>query len=117
MLHRSEAAREFSSWLGTLAHPDRLRIVEELGAGEHDVSSLSQRLGLLHSRISQHLSLLRTHRIVIERRQGRHVHYRLAQPGLAAWLTTGLSFLETSPYVGAEIRDAVHRAREEWSDA
>jgi hypothetical protein len=32
-------------------------------------------------------------------------------------LTTGLSFLETSPYVGAEIRDAVHRAREEWSDA
>ncbi|MEB3185889.1 MAG: metalloregulator ArsR/SmtB family transcription factor [bacterium] len=117
MPHRSLAAREFGSWLGTLAHPDRLRIVEELGQNEQDVSSLCQRLDLPQARMSQHLALLRTQRIVAVRREGRHVRYRLRHPELANWLTTGLSFILSHASESDALRDAVTRAREDWSHA
>ena len=70
-----------------LAHPHRLRIVEELGSDERDVASLQSALGISHSGVSQHLSQLRALELVIERREGRHVFYRLMHPELAAWIS------------------------------
>ncbi len=117
MPHRSVAAREFGLWLGTLAHPDRLRIIEELGLGERDVTSLSGCLELPQARISQHLALLRAHRIVSIRRDGRHVYYRLSHPELARWLTGGFAFLVASAEDTDVMREAVNRAREDWTHA
>ena len=117
MPHRSVAAYEFALWLGTLSHPDRLRIIEELGAAERDVTSLSGRLGLPQARISQHLALLRAHRIVSVRREGRHVHYRLSQPDMAKWLNGGFAFLMASAEESDALREAVNRAREDWTHA
>ena len=99
---------------GVLSHPQRIRIVEELGTGELDVNSLAELLGTSHSRVSQQLSILRSHRIVAERREGRHVFYRLTQPKLARWLVGGLDFLEGELDRGTARKGELAEARSLW---
>jgi DNA-binding transcriptional ArsR family regulator len=117
MPHRAVAAREMASLLGVLAHPHRVRIIEVLRTGEMDVNSLQDILEVSHSRVSQHLSVMRSHRIVTERREGRHVFYRLQQPGMAQWLMNGLVFLSMEQQIGREIREAVESTLQLWSNA
>jgi DNA-binding transcriptional ArsR family regulator len=99
--------------LSVLSHPHRLRIIEELGPDERDVASLQSALGISHSGVSQHLAQLRSLALVVERREGRHVFYRLLQPKLAAWLLEGLRFIEPGE-AEAGLRTAVRRARATW---
>ena len=74
MPQRLIIAKELADIFKMLGHPDRVRIIEELRNGEKDVNTLMETLKLQGSRVSQHLSLLRAHRVVEERRDGRH-HY------------------------------------------
>ena len=114
MPSRSFVTREMAELLGVLAHPHRVRIVEELRAGEMDVNSLQAILEVSHSRVSQHLSVLRSQRVVLERRSGRYVFYRLRQAALAKWLLDGFEFLPTEVQEAQEMRDAVEKTREIW---
>lgn len=115
MPYRTIVTREFGALLGVLSHPLRLQIVEELRKEERDVNALQQVLGISHSGVSQHLALLRAHRVVAERREGRRVFYRLRQPELAAWLVEGLSFLNANAGDAEELKLAVESARAHWS--
>ncbi len=94
MPSRRVVARELSEVFKILAHPDRVQIIEELGSGERDVNSLVERLDVAGPRVSQHLALMRAHRVVEERRDGRHRYYRLIQPAFAQWIIEGLTFVE-----------------------
>ena len=114
MPSRSFVTGEMAELLGVLAHPHRIRIVEELRNGEMDVNSLQAILGVSHSRVSQHLSVLRSQRVVVERRDGRYVFYRLRQAPLAKWLLDGFEFLPMEVQQAQEIRDAVDKTREIW---
>jgi len=69
-------------------------LIEELRGSEKDVNSLAEMLDLPAPRVSQHLGLLRAHRIVEERRDGRHHYYQLIQPEIADWIIGGLDFIE-----------------------
>jgi DNA-binding transcriptional ArsR family regulator len=113
MPYRTLVLAELGALLGVLSHPARLRIVEEVRSEERDVNALRELLGIAHSSVSQHLGLLRAHHVVLERREGRHVFYRLARPELAGWLLDGLRFIE--PMGEGELRSAVERARATWS--
>lgn len=94
MPSRTIVAKELADIFKLLAHPDRVRLIEELGAGEKDVNTLAEVTALTSTRVSQHLSLLRAHRIVDERREGRHRYYHLQQPEMAGWIVVGLDFIE-----------------------
>ncbi|MCX6607211.1 MAG: metalloregulator ArsR/SmtB family transcription factor [Acidobacteria bacterium] len=96
------------------AHPDRVRIIEELGGGEKDVNSIQAVLGVSHSRTSQNLAILRTNRVVIERRDGRRVFYRLAQPELAKWALDGLRFIAGEAEASGVRMTAIEEARQIW---
>jgi DNA-binding transcriptional ArsR family regulator len=111
--HRLLVSRELAALLAALAHPQRIRIIEELRGGECDVKSLQERLGIRHSGVSQHLMVLRAHRIVSERRQGRHVYYRLRQLAVASWLLVATEFLEQDSET-LELRKAIRKARRAW---
>ena len=113
---RRLATQALAELLGVLSHPDRVRIVEELRQGELDVNHLCERLGLAHARMSQQLSLLRNARVVVDRREGRHVYYHLADPRLAAWLLDGLAFVETGADRAERVRSAIHEVRMLWSE-
>lgn len=114
MAYRRLAARELAILFGVLSHPERLRIVEELRDGERDVASLQQILEISHAKTSRHLAVLRAHRLVSERQDGRHVYYRLVTPELAPWAAAGLEFIQASLQASEEIREAAARSREEW---
>ncbi len=113
---RAFLTKEMSEFLGVLAHPHRVRIVQELRNGEMDVNGLQTILEISHSRVSQHLSVLRAHRIVVERREGRHVFYRLVNGKLAQWLADGLDFLQTESAHQSEVKEALRKSRSLWSD-
>jgi DNA-binding transcriptional ArsR family regulator len=116
MPERALISKELATLFGVLSHPHRVRIVEELGSQERDVQTLQGLLGINQSGVSQHLSVLRAHRIVEERREGRHVYYHLRQPELAAWLVNGMEFIGATPASYEEFRTAVERVRALWQD-
>lgn len=111
MPFRTIASRELAEVLAVLGHPCRLRIIEEIGSGERDVATLAELLGISHSGTSQHLSHLRAHRLVTERREGRRVFYRLANPALSKWLLAGLEVLEQDAESSQAIKVSLRRAR------
>lgn len=63
----------------TLSDPTRLRLLALLGQEELSVAELQQVLHLGQSRISTHLSVLRSVRLVEPRREGKHTYYSLAK--------------------------------------
>lgn len=68
-----EAARLFKA----LADPTRLRMLWALEEGEMCVCDLAALLGITESAVSHHLRLLRTMRLVSNRRAGPVLYYRL----------------------------------------
>ncbi|MBL8717603.1 MAG: helix-turn-helix transcriptional regulator [Myxococcales bacterium] len=115
MPNRITATKALADLLSVLSHPARIRIVEELRDGERDVATLSDTVGAAPATTSQHLALLRTHHLVTERREGRHVYYRLVQPRIARWLVDGLSFVENDLAAQKELHDAVTDVRALWA--
>lgn len=70
-----------------LAHPVRIRALEKLAeAGDVSVTDLLADTGLEASHLSQHLSVLRRHHLVVADRRGSQVFYRLAYPQVAELL-------------------------------
>ncbi|MFK8053928.1 MAG: ArsR/SmtB family transcription factor [Woeseiaceae bacterium] len=94
MPSRTVVAKELAEIFKVIAHPDRIRLIEELYQSEFDVSTLAERLGLSSPRVSQHLHQLRLHRIVEERRDGRHHFYSLVVPEIATWIVEAIAFAE-----------------------
>lgn len=113
MPSRIVAAKELATIFKVVGHPDRVRMIEELRDGEKDVNTLVTTLDLPGPRVSQHLSLLRAHRMVEERRDGRHHFYHLSQPEIASWITEGLNFVEGRMSINA---NAIAAAREIWTN-
>jgi DNA-binding transcriptional ArsR family regulator len=60
-----------------LAHPLRIRIVDELRSGEIGVNDLCARLDVEQSTLSQQLAVLRARHIVIARKDGLSVLYSI----------------------------------------
>jgi DNA-binding transcriptional ArsR family regulator len=114
MPQRGLVTRELAALFGALAHPDRVRIIAELRNEESDVNHLTAVLDCSHSRVSQHLTVLKAHRLVRPRRDGRHVYYSLSDPRVARWVLDGLDFTEASLLQPGRIRAAMDMAREAW---
>ncbi|HEY2318005.1 MAG TPA: metalloregulator ArsR/SmtB family transcription factor [Solirubrobacteraceae bacterium] len=69
--------------LRQLVDPIRLRVVDRLGhAGPASVTRLAEELGVPLPQLSNHLRRLREGGLIAGRRDGRHVIYELADPGL-----------------------------------
>jgi ArsR family transcriptional regulator len=62
------------------AHPGRLEILDLLGQGEQGVSELQEVLGISKTRISQHLSVLKSAGVLATRREGKQIYCSLAMP-------------------------------------
>ena len=75
--HASEAA----DLLKALSHETRLLVLCHLSRGELSVGEINERVPLSQSALSQHLAVLRSEGLVVTRRQGQSVFYRLADTG------------------------------------
>ena len=65
-----------------LAHPLRIKILDNLRHGETGVNELCTRLGVEQSTLSQQLSVLRTRDIVAARKSGNNVFYSVKDPAI-----------------------------------
>jgi DNA-binding transcriptional ArsR family regulator len=110
------ASKELADLFSVLSHPHRVRIILELRDGERDVKGLQAVLGISHSAVSQHLSVMRAHKVVAERREGRHVFYRACQPELYRWLMGGLPLIQGELRTAERVRFALEDARQILGD-
>ncbi len=77
-----------------LAHPVRVRVLEFLASSQTvSVTALLADTGLEASHLSQHLSVLRKHNLVVAERRASQVFYRLAYPQVAELLSISRSLL------------------------
>jgi ArsR family transcriptional regulator len=78
---------QFAVVAKSAAHPHRLELLEQLAQGERSVEVLADRTGLSVANTSQHLQLMRRAGLVTNRRDGKFVHYRLADDSVLILLT------------------------------
>lgn len=116
-MYRKVAAEELARFLGVISHPERIRIIEELNQGELDVGGIQGRLKISQSTTSRHLSLLKAHHVVIERKEGRHVFYHLSVPLLSAWLISGLDIIQKKSSQDVPLSKVFSSAKKLWSSS
>jgi ArsR family transcriptional regulator len=79
----SDALRQFKSEIFQgLANPTRIAIVELLRDGELAAGKLIEKLGIEQANASQHLAVLRSKQIVVNRKVGNQVFYSIRDPAL-----------------------------------
>jgi ArsR family transcriptional regulator len=79
-----------------LAHPTRIAIIEVLREGELSSRALQERLGLEQANLSQHLAILRSRQLVLNRKDGNHVFYSLRNPALIELLDIMRRYFQTN---------------------
>ena len=73
---------QFAEMAKALGHAHRLEILELLAQGERSVESLAERAGLTIGNASQHLRLMRQAGLLVSRRDGKRILYRLSDPAV-----------------------------------
>jgi rhodanese-related sulfurtransferase/predicted transcriptional regulator len=97
-----------------LGHAHRLELLEHLGQVARSVEDLAARAGLTLANTSRHLQLLRRAGLVQGRRNGKHVHYRLAGEKTVVDLLSALSRVgEHSSAEIARVMASYFRARDD----
>ena len=82
-----ELSEKISTPLTAIASPQRIAILIAIGTGEACVCHLETALGWRQAYISQHLMSLRKADILLDRREGRYVFYRLKDASLLDLIT------------------------------
>ena len=73
-----ENATRASNFLKAISHEGRLMILCHLVSGEKSVTELESLLSARQAAVSQQLSRLRLEGLVVPRREGKVIYYRLA---------------------------------------
>ena len=68
--------------LKLLANEDRLMLLCQLSHGEMCVSELEEELAIHQPTLSQQLGILRSEGVVVTRREGKNIYYRVADPAM-----------------------------------
>ena len=79
LANSSDRASEF---LKSLANSQRLRILCLIMEGERPVGEIADAIGANQSSVSQNLALMRREGLVVPRRSGQTIYYRLANKKL-----------------------------------
>ena len=80
--HQHELRKFKAEIFQALANPTRIAIVEALRDGEQTAGRLVERLGVEQANLSQHLAVLRTKQVLVNRKVGNQVYYAVRDPVL-----------------------------------
>jgi rhodanese-related sulfurtransferase/DNA-binding transcriptional ArsR family regulator len=94
----------FAELAKAMGHGHRLEILELLAQGERSVEALAERAGLSVANASQHLRLMRRAGLLVSRREGKRVLYRLSD---AAVLDLIAALRRVAEQASAQVRDVV----------
>src|SRR5215468_11297518 len=79
---KSALFAHFAAVAKSLGHPHRLELLEQLAQGERSVEVLGDRTRLSVANASQHLQHMRRASLVVNRREGKFVYYRLVDDSI-----------------------------------
>ena len=104
----SQVSEQIAAPLTAIASSQRIAILLAIGAGEACVCHLETALGWRQAYISQHLMALRKADILLDRREGRYIFYRLKDASLLDLITTsarlsGLSTESVSTLINTKV--------------
>jgi DNA-binding transcriptional ArsR family regulator len=102
---------EFLNITKALAEENRLRILLALDGAELCVCQLVELLELAPSTVSKHMSVLRQARLVEGRKDGRWMHYRLADESAPSEVTAAIAWVKTSLAANGRIREDAKRLK------
>ncbi len=88
-------ARVVARFFQVLSDPTRVRMVKALAEGQWCVSDLTEALGMDQPAVSHQLRYLRQLGLVRWKKNGRHVHYTLADNHLRDILLSSIERLES----------------------
>ena len=85
--HVAELFRSFSD-------TSRVRIMSALLSGEKNVGALAQLIGISESAVSHHMRGLRQMRLVVARKDGKEVYYRVDDPHIITLFKQGVAHIK-----------------------
>lgn len=94
--------QQVSQLLKEISLPARIRILLAIGREEVCVCHLEAKLGMRQAYLSQHLMALRRAGVLITKRDGRFINYRLANPKILDVVNFAANSLNTSLDDGRE---------------
>jgi DNA-binding transcriptional ArsR family regulator len=86
--HVAELFRAFSD-------TSRVRIMSALLSGEKNVNTLADLVGISESAVSHHMRGLRQMRLVVARKDGKEVYYRVDDPHVVTLFKQGVAHVIT----------------------
>ena len=89
----TEEVENLADLFTNVCDPTRLKILLYLLEGEQCVCSIAETLNASVSAVSHQLRRLRTGGLVSRRKQGRHVHYSLADEHVTILISVGLEHI------------------------
>ncbi len=103
---------QFAAVAKALGHAHRLALLEFVAQGERSVDSLAERAGLTIGNTSQHLQHLRRAGLVVSRRAGKRVLYRLSDETVVGLLAALRHIAERNVAEVQRVLDGYFRARD-----
>ncbi len=94
-----------------LGDPTRLRILQVLAAGERCVCEVQDEVGVAPNLLSHHLKVLREAGLVLAKRRGRWIDYRLDPDGLTAMAAALPAPMASAMAPACACRDEVQEVR------
>ena len=95
---------EFMTISKALSDEGRVRIVMALQGRELCVCQIIELLSLAPSTVSKHMSILKQARLVLSRKEGRWIYYRLAQPKAGTVVAKALNWIVDSLKSSDEVK-------------
>ena len=92
-----------------LSHPTRIAILEVLRERELSARAIQEKLGIEQTNLSQHLAILRSHQIVVNRKEGNQVFYSLGSPLLSEVLDIMRRYCLASLNDAVQLLDEMNR--------
>ncbi|OGA00550.1 MAG: transcriptional regulator [Betaproteobacteria bacterium RIFCSPLOWO2_02_67_12] len=77
LIEKQEHVEQAARALKAMAHPLRLRILCVIGTAEMSVQDIVEAVGTSQSNVSQHLGILRDKQVLLARKDGNRVFYRV----------------------------------------
>jgi DNA-binding transcriptional ArsR family regulator len=96
-----------------LAHPTRIAIIELLGNRELSAGDLIEELGMEQANVSQHLAVLRSRQLVVNRKAGNQVFYSVRDPILLQVLALMRNYFQKHLNEALAILEEIDQSRAE----
>lgn len=103
--------REFLAVAKALSEPNRARALMALRGGELCVCKMIELLGLAPSTVSRHMAVLHRAGLVVGRKDGRWIYYRLAEAGSAGRVADAIRWAQRSLDSDALVLQDVERLK------